>query len=1055
MNLPDFLVDQVREGKVVLFLGAGASRGTVGPSGKKCPTTQELLTRLSDKFLGGKYKTSTLNQVAELAISEASLMDVQVFIRDLFTELHPSSAHAKLPRFDWYGLATTNYDLIVETSFQAPGAKGQTLRPFIETNDRVDDYLKNPDNVLYIKLHGCITRINNPSCPLILTTDQYIDHRDGRARLFDVFREWGYEHPIVFIGQSLQDPDLRAIIAHLTREVGDSRPRYYLVAPDADDTLSRFWETKRITVLKTDFDGFMSSLDAAIPSTFRHLAIAAHAVRAHEIERKFRVNTSLSKSTLQFLNDDVQYLNAVNATDSLDPRDFYKGYAAGFSAVEQGLDVRRRVVDDILTDYVLEDPVKPQEELQLVLVRAHAGAGKSILLRRVAWDAARDFDRVTLFLQPQGVISASALREVIAACKERVYLFIDNAADRVREIQSIVKNIGEEGKLLTVIMAERTNEWNNAGQSLSGYLTDEYEVRYLSMKEIDLLLDLLGKHKALGTLARLSREEQVKAFAEKAGRQLLVALYEATFGISFEDIIVDEFNNIVPFDAQRLYLTVCVLNRLRVPVRAGVIARIHGIAFADFKARLFSPLEHVVFAEPDEVTRDYVYRARHPHIADIVFQRVLSNTEERFDLYIKCLKALNVAYSADWKAFWQMVKGRTLLDLFPDHNMVVELYQAAKNAVGEEEPHLLHQMALYEMHRSNGNRDEANRLLARASELAPYDISIKHSSAEFKLHNLELNGTRLERAKSLKDAGTISRDLVANDKENAHAHHTLLKVCIQSLKEALANGDSDEAIAKQIKDAEDQLYTSSQLFPGDSYLAESEADLAKLLNDDERAVKSMTKAFDTNPRNGFMALRLSQFNQQNGDLEKAKKILKKGLEANNADRRLHYAYGRLLMKTEKNVSDELLYHFKRAFTTGDSNYDAQLLYGRELYISGDLVNARTVFDALSKARVSPQIKHKLHYELEGQRFTGRIWKRETNYAFIIRDGFGDVVFLHSSNLPFSRWKELAQGDSISFCIGFTFRGASAFDVETSVANTSAPGQLDLLLGVNKTGTGAA
>ena len=163
------------------------------------------------------------------------------------------------------------------------------------------------------------------------------------------------------------------------------------------------------------------------------------------------------------------------------------------------------------------------------------------------------------------------------------------------------------------------------------------------MREIEQLLTLLETHKALGTLSTLSRPEQVAALSEKAGRQLLVALYEATFGESFADILVDEFNHVEPFDAQRLYLTVCVLNRLKVPVRAGVIARIHGIPFSEFKSRLFFPLEHVVFTEPDPVTRDFVYRARHTQIADIVFQRILSNTEERFDLYIKCLKALNVA----------------------------------------------------------------------------------------------------------------------------------------------------------------------------------------------------------------------------------------------------------------------------------------------------------------------------------------------------------------------------------------------------------------------------
>src|ERR1700722_7762970 len=678
MDIPDHLVSQVRDGNAIIFLGAGASRGAQTETGTTCPTTQVLTTQLSAKFLGGKFDSYPLNQVAEYAISESDLVTVQTFIRPLFVELKPTDAHLKLPRFDWYGLATTNYDTLVEDAFQAAGVNGQSLRPLIENSDRVDDQLKDPRNVLYVKLHGCISRINNADCPLILTTDQYIEHRKGRGRLFDVFSTWGYEHPIIFIGQSLQDSDLRTIITQLTGDHADVRPRYYLVSPGADAIGIRFWESKKITTIKGDFDGFMAALDAAIPATFRHLSIVARETREHEIERKFRTKTRLSKAALQFLQDDVDYLNSLTSTEKVEARDFYKGYSFGFGAIEQDLDARRKLADSILSDHVLEDPERTLDEPEVILIKAHAGAGKSVVLKRIAWDTAKAYDRISLFIKTQGVINVSAIKELISSCGQRVYLFIDSATDRIREILALLKNIGPEGKLLTLIMAERTNEWNIQGQPLSAYVTDEYELRYLSITEIEGLLVLLEKHRALGTLEKLSHEERVAALAERAGRQILVALYEATFGLHFEDILVDEYNNIQPYDAQRLYLTICVLNRLKVPVRAGIIARLHGIAFRDFKARFFSPLEHVVFAEADPATRDFSYRARHPHIAEIVFLRILSNAEERFDMYIKCLKALNISYSADWKAFWQMVRGRTLLDLFPDHQMVVAVYSAAK-----------------------------------------------------------------------------------------------------------------------------------------------------------------------------------------------------------------------------------------------------------------------------------------------------------------------------------------------------------------------------------------
>lgn len=426
-----------------------------------------------------------MNQVAEYAINESDLVTVQTYIRSLFGDLKPTPAHLKLPRFDWYGLATTNYDTLVEDAFLAAGAGSRSLRPLIENSDRVDDQLRDARNVLYVKLHGCITRVNNADCPLILTTDQYIEHRKGRARLFDVFSTWGYEHPIIFIGQSLQDSDLRMIITQLTGDHADVRPRYYLVSPTSDEISKRFWESKKITTIRADFEGFMSALDAAIPASFRHLSIIARDAREHDIEKKFRTKTGLSKAALQFLQNDVDYINALTSTEKVDPRDFYKGYSFGFGAIEQDLDARRKLADSIVSDHVLEDPEQLLGETEVILIKAHAGAGKSVVLKRIAWETGKTYDRIALYIKTQGVINVAAIRELISSCGQRIYLFIDNAVDRIREIQSLLKNIGVEGKQLTLIMAERTNEWNTLGQALSAYVTNEYELRYLSMTEID------------------------------------------------------------------------------------------------------------------------------------------------------------------------------------------------------------------------------------------------------------------------------------------------------------------------------------------------------------------------------------------------------------------------------------------------------------------------------------------------------------------------------------------------------------------------------------------
>jgi SIR2-like domain len=782
-----------------------------------------------------------------------------------------------------YGLATTNYDLLIEKAYAQPSAL-QYVRPLIENSDRIEENLRDPHNILLLKLHGCITRAANPNCPLILTTDQYIEYRKGRERLFDILKTWAYEYPVIFIGHSLQDPDIRGILLELSN-LAESRPRYYFVAPDVDDIRLRFWESKKISAIKATFDEFMNTVDGLVPHGFRSLWYVKREV-SHPIEGKFKVKSaSLSKAAQQFLEVDVDYVRGIATTEKVEPKDFYKGFNKGFAPIEQQLDVRRRFGDSLLSDYFLRDTEQQSDRPELILLKGHAGSGTTLLLRRVAWDAAREFDRICLFLKTDGIISVAALQEIIGLCKERVYLFIDNGASRTRDVQALIKNIGPEGKLLTVVVGTRLNEWNIQTQDLDIDITDEYEVKYLDSKEIPPLLKLLEDNGALGTLEHLSPAERIEALEERAGRQLLVALHEATLGRPFEEILVDEFNHIAPFEAQRIYLTICVLNRLQIPVRAGLIARIHGIPFDEFKSRFFAPLEHVVFVQKNDTIRDYVYRARHPYIADLVFLRVLDKPEERFDAYLRCVKSLNLAYSLDWNAFWQMVRGRTLLELFPDQTMVKGIFSAAWEVVGED-AHLLHQMANYEMRRPNGSLKEAERFLSRAHELAPWDMTIAHTTAELKLRAVEYSRSELERSKLLGEAAKLSAGLISGEKNDSYAYHTLVKVNLRKLKEAMDQQATDLDIEKHVKEVEQSLFDALQRFPGDSYLRETESQLAVLLKDDERVLRALENAFNANPRSSFVALRLASIYEARGRVDDARSVLGKAIGANNSDRRL-------------------------------------------------------------------------------------------------------------------------------------------------------------------------
>ena len=134
MEIPFNLIEQIKLGNVVLFLGAGASYGTKNSTGEKMPLGGELSTLLSDKFLGGI--PGDLAYTSMLSISESSIFDVQLYISQIISDFKPLPHHIKIPEFKWKAIFTTNYDSIIETSYQTCGKPLQVLKSVSKNTPR-------------------------------------------------------------------------------------------------------------------------------------------------------------------------------------------------------------------------------------------------------------------------------------------------------------------------------------------------------------------------------------------------------------------------------------------------------------------------------------------------------------------------------------------------------------------------------------------------------------------------------------------------------------------------------------------------------------------------------------------------------------------------------------------------------------------------------------------------------------------------------------------------------------------------------------------------------
>jgi cold shock CspA family protein/TolA-binding protein len=1038
-TLPSSLVSAVESQNAVLFLGAASSFGAKHPSGARIPSGDGLRDLLCDQFLAGEEKGKPLTTVAELAINETDIVKVQQYIRELFLPFEPADFHLLIPRFRWHAIATTNYDLIVNRAYDPSNSPLQELVPFVKDGQHVETQMKQTVNgIQYLKLHGDINNYTDREIPLVLAREQYARYSAHRTRLYERFRDWGREFPIIFCGYSVADPHIQNILFDLF-DLARERPMYYIVDPNVSPREDRYWASHRVTTVKATFETFMHALDASVPTIARTLPRSVgggtSTLRSH-----YKVtNAPESVALFEFLRADVEHVRKGMAVSIINPKDFYRGAGEGWGGISQNLDVPRKVTDSLVIDAVLSNEAERSSKVDVYAVKGPAGNGKTIVLMRAAWMAANEYDKIVLFMRPGGTLRNEVIEEIFRYTQERIFLFVDKAALHVDEIQKLITFARARNILLTLIVAERDAEWNvRCEAALEKYGFRDFSVRYLSESEIRNLLVKLDEHDSLGLLKELaSFEDRVQRLLGPAQRQLLVALHEATQGKAFEDIVFEEYQRIIPNEAQSLYLDICTLNRFGVAVRAGLIARTSGISFAEFGERLFKPLEHIVRSYFDKYIGDHVYTARHEHVAEMVFDRVLAEPEARFDQAVRIMGGMNLDFNSDRAAFSELIRGHGISEALRARPLGRAFYDAASK-VAPHEAFVLQQRAVFEME-EGGDLSLAEKYLKEAHDLEPYNKSIQHSLAGLARRQAQATSDPLLRKRLRDRARSLLSGLVGQHAEASYGFHTAGQVALDELRDVLhstshtaADQMTERRIVELAGDFERFVQEGLQQFPLNGHLLALESEYRQLVHEHGQAEAALRKAFNANPRQDWVAIRLARTLDAAGKGQEALDILTKCLQENPTSRKAHYELAMLYIKQDGN-SEFIFDHLRRAFTTGDQNFEAQFWFARQAFITGKTDEATDAFRALREANIPGNLRNEVRGPVtdaqgRSQVYLGEVVNIEDAYLFIKCPDFRDNIFVHRSRVSDENWRQLVRGTRVAFTLGFNMRGPTAISI---------------------------
>lgn len=1035
-TLPPFLIDSIREQRAILFLGSGASKDAVHTNKTPIPTGESLRDLICDKFFHGLLKDKPLSAVSAMAANEAGDLLFQKFIYDLFYPYQPASFHKLIPQFRWKAIATTNFDLIIERAYaEIPGAL-QKLVKSTKDGDSFDQRMSETTYPLgFYKLHGCIESYTDMTIPLILSNEQYASYEQNRQRLYSRFRDLGHEYPIIFVGYSMSDPHIQRLLFDLTSPT-ISRPMYYYVSPKISEIESRYWGNLRITCVDATFSDFLDMANAAIPPLARKVP-AEIGGGTLSIRKHYQIaNASESLDLRSYLDTDVTHVHSGMDSIPQDPRDFYHGYDRGWGCILQNLDAKRSFTDSVMVDAVLvsQDKSRP---VKLYMLNGPAGNGKSVALKRIAWEAAVNFDKLVLFVNSLSGIRIDPLEEIYRLTGKQIFLFIDHVALLRWPLLNLIRACKARSIPLTIIGTERDNEWNIYCDQLEAHLDQDFPVRYLSEKEITELLVLLERHNALGILEDKAHSERVHAFTNVAERQLLVALHEATLGQPFENIVLDEYKRIEPASAQRLYLQICALHQFSVPIRAGLVSRASGISFQEFEKKFMLPLKNVVIIQNDRHTGDVFYRTRHQRIAQLVFNGAIPSPNEKFDLLVNLIGAVNVDYSSDRETFSRIIKGRAISEIFPSVEIGRLFYEHAEK-ISPTDAFVFQQRAIFEMAHYGGSLELAEKAAQHAFDLNPNNHSIKHTQAE--VARRRANATNDPLLKHM--FRRISREKVGGGTSQMSEYdwYTRTRLSVDELKEEITSlNDTSQTsptarFIDAVKNTEATLHNAMQLFPGNAELLSEEARFRDLLNQSTQADLALKKAFNLNPRQDWLAVRLSRRYKDISDWSNCINILTRCLRDNPSSKIVHFELAHAYMKSG-GAKHTILDHLRLSFTEGDNNYEGRFWFARELFLQDKFDEAEKLFVSLhdqapGRFRNMP-VATAVGVNETPSAFRGTVARLEEGYAFVRISQFPKAIFASRAESDSEDWKHLLANTPITCFVAFNRRGPQAIKVKPS------------------------
>jgi hypothetical protein len=583
-------------GEPILFSGAGFSFGATDREGNAVPQAAELKDEIWDLVWPDEpvASGSTLRDTYAAALSEAA-GDLKALLEKRL-DIDPESVadyHRTWLSMPWRRAFTINIDNL-EQAVQRAYTLPRRITSFSGLQNRIPE--DNGADLLYVHLNGTLDDVPD----VTFSDPQYGLRHAESSVLYEQLVSGLIAYPIIFVGTQLQESLFWNYIALRDekgpRGVKDMRRGSYLVSPDLSKDRERLLATYGVQWIKATAEGFaVDFLKPLLPDV----------EDGHTLLRQRGTRTSgeVVLPTVAELSE-----GAKNQAS-----DYLFGADPSWADVMEGRAVDRE----------FEAGLDLTATSGVVLVTGTAGSGVSTTLLRLAIRLAAE-DRDVRWLGAEHHFDARDLARTLRDQRDPLVLLIDDADTFGEGLDGLVSDVSSSDLPVLLFVGMRSTRVDRV---LRRWKADdehhrELVVPLLQDSDIERLLDALRRDRKLGALKGLSEKEQRARISDKCGRQLLVAMIEATSGEKFEVKALEEYGSLEG-ERRLIYAIVAIATELRHPLQRDVILQ----ASEDMSNSALYALERLNALGLLSQNANGGYTVRHRRIAELVVSHMRQSAE--------------------------------------------------------------------------------------------------------------------------------------------------------------------------------------------------------------------------------------------------------------------------------------------------------------------------------------------------------------------------------------------------------------------------------------------